>query len=428
MSDPPEVRHSTAAPDLGANSSRSCAQSGPWCGIPGLRPRSRDRGRDGGSAGRRAPRAAGALSLIFAALGLAGCARPGYELLGLPLGRTALLPPGTSADESISNGSFRVSLQSRPAAGCGFTTPFFSLRPEGRSVILRTHFPPGEPVPAKALLPDTVMGQQTPVAADQAVVELRNHLAQLAARGCFGVAGPDRILRLVAESVPMSPLSAEYVRFGAPSGGYVDLPPGVRLVETAPLVSRTGEAVGFERRVYLLRTRAQGGARLEPAKSLSRRVGGHSERGAARVSAGLLKFPKRARLFRLIDLDRAILRTRGSMLIAAAGPKALAIGTQRVLSDPETCTGAGGGYWCRAEPLNAVLAAEVEVKVQGRSVWVPLGATVGGALRKAGAPGSLQEIRVLRRYRGALILVRAAGASRIRHLVLLGGEHISWRH
>ena len=113
-------------------------------------------------------------------------------------------------------------------------------------------------------------------------------------------------------------------------------------------------------------------------------------------------------------------------LLAAATPEALAAATQ----DLETsCRGADSdNFSCLVMPPGAAINAEIGVRANRETYYLPLGATVGELIRGAGigAPDEvLPNLQVRRLFRGRPVKVDFDPTVILR-MVLVGGDSLRW--
>lgn len=130
---------------------------------------------------------------------------------------------------------------------------------------------------------------------------------------------------------------------------------------------------------------------------------------------------------RLFLLTRVSSSDHDVAILEATSPEAMERATEAFEARPEGCAKMPG---CVPVPKGVAVMPEVRVRVQGRPVFIPLGATVRSALAAAGeeTPARVtSRLRILRPFDGRLVPVRFdATESAILRLSLVGGEELTW--
>jgi hypothetical protein len=315
---------------------------------------------------------------------------------------------------------------------------------------------------------------------------LSSWAARLEERGCIASGEGFGLAALAAHSVPL-PLHVEQrlLIHDARESGFTDLRPGYRLrvvspvfqenaapdataagevksVEATPggltiVMEKSPDLVGYEMAWYAVEPRPRdAGSRIVPRYADFHHDGEVTRQQAHRVNH--LPFDPSMAYFRMLFMSR---RTESSdhdiFLVAAPTLPLLEERTRLVEAVPASCgpgvgeAGSPGASSTPAQepvPDTALVRSEIvlrtecivaprqvgmvvffPVQVQGKEVLLHPGATLGSALREAGADPeqALATLDVRKPYSGRLALVEALSSKRdLLALPLGGGEEIDW--
>jgi len=273
-----------------------------------------------------------------------------------------------------------------------------------------------------------------------------------------GCLPPDSALRLVqtlVESLPLSPGNAFGMRFGAYElNGAVTLEPGFRLKVVAPLLKagyteiKTSLAPasgagalevnvegleGFETAYYDVRPRSGAGVEFALASVEQNRIGKiphPPEPGSFHFDIA----PDIHR-FRLLFLRRLSLADRDISLLGARNWDVLLSSAQRFDTVPGSvaeCT-TTPGLQCVAVTTKTAILAEIEVSLNGKPAYVPVGGNLAELLNNAGfqtqeqQDEALARLKVERMWRGRPYPVVIDPKNSLTFgLVLFPGDRVSW--
>jgi hypothetical protein len=259
--------------------------------------------------------------------------------------------------------------------------------------------------------------------------------------GCLAAGDAARILMRIVDNVPMSSHLAFQLRHGNfIRTGYMDLRPEFALRSVAPLlkpgVARyrgTDDIDGYETVYYDLKRRGENGIRIELARVEHNRMGVVTS--ARRPLTEVVALPASMRYARYYFRMWSVGQDRKIALLAAASRDLLDPASKKFEADPEGfCKSpASPRVMCLSVPAQMMIAPELRVSVNGRTMYLPTGGNLGQLLRDAGVkdPKALKELlprlQVLRPYEGLLLPVefdRSRGD--IFSLAPIGGEQIRW--
>ncbi|MBE7545204.1 MAG: hypothetical protein M9913_04500 [Bryobacteraceae bacterium] len=374
------------------------------------------------------------LSLLLATL-LAGCARhtSGPRAFRYS-GEGILFPPASKAPVEVLN----VRGSAPRDSGCTAAIGPFSLRWRKSTALL--HLPPS----LDSTFPD------------QPLEDFHTAIFALEARSCLISGGAARVLDAFASSLSLPARSLYFARYGVYyNSSALNVEPGFVLKLVSPLlrpgsgplvvdatipdrpgpidVRPSDNLEGFETSTYQILPQRPSGVRLQLASVEQNRQGISS--AARQPSAFRLNLPPDARHLRLLFLRRKSASDRDITLVAAPSLQLLDESARRIQAAPDA------GTACSAEPAGrclllpqfTALNLELLVKVNGRSVSVPVGGTVGHAIASAGLatpPHRLNpesgSLHVRRPWHGKAIPIHPDDPTRLFSLVLLGGEEIQW--
>jgi hypothetical protein len=344
-----------------------------------------------------------------------------WRLVRQGTGRT-LIPPGVGAAE-LSARTFKVGI-TRGRAACSRDTGPVRVRRRGKKL-------------------------EVTVARDPLLQEpprwLNQWTAGLETQGCIAPGEGWKLAVHVVESLPLDPNRA-YHLLNDQQTGYRDVGPQNRLQVNSPIVlegtSRIEHTIqsveveghtvnvglkadpnllGFESAWYDLVPKAgRPGFTITP-RSAERHIQGRTERAAA-PSHNYLQFSPDAAYYRLVYKADETIR-----MLGATDRTELDRLTKAIDTDSGACEKAAG--FCISIPRGVAVNSDVLVKVNGRDVELPAGATVMAAVHAGGGKDAeiLPQLSVQRVYGGIPKTVEFDRSEReILMLPLMGGEIISW--
>jgi hypothetical protein len=273
--------------------------------------------------------------------------------------------------------------------------------------------------------------------------------AQAESQGCVAAGEGLKLAARIVESLPLDPRAAW--RLGHADDrqtGYVDLGPETRLQVVSPILREgappdapiqnatnlTGEGsrltltiesspnlVGYETAWYAIQPKTgQIGFAITPL-SAEKHIQGKVEAAAA-PATNYLKFGPQAAYYRLFykaDQGEVV-----EVVLAAATRAELDRQTQAFNSGPALCAQVPSQA-CVVIPKRVALNPFLAIAVNGSEATIPVGSTVGAAIRLERVP---PELKVYKLYAGKPVPVEFDRASpEILGLVLNGGEKISWK-
>ncbi len=281
--------------------------------------------------------------------------------------------------------------------------------------------------------------------------------AELEAQGCLAPGGGLKLADWIAESLPLAPDAVFHLLHSNPGQtGQVDLGPQTRLQVVSPILREsappdaplleildttgsgytlnvtaraTGNAIGYEQAWYGVRPKANGvGFTIAPLGA-EQNIQGKTEH-RPRPATNYFPFPDDAAFYRLFyKADQ----TEFTALVVAARTRAeLERRTEALGTGTASCEKLNNEL-CVALPKNVGVNPLLAVMVNGSEVLVPWGGTVWGAIAKAEGTGRdaamlLPRLAIFRLYHGRPAPVEFDRSSpEILHLVLAGGETISWK-
>ena len=227
------------------------------------------------------------------------------------------------------------------------------------------------------------------------------------------------MLTVVASSLALPPMQLYNVRYGNyQNSASLDLDENFRLKTVSPLlapgvkevkieavipdtpgpivVKSTPGLEGFETSYYELQPVPGGGIRAA-LTSVEQTRNGKST--AATKPAGFsLELPPAARHLRLVSMHADTRTIHDIVLLAAESYAALDAATHRLESNddvPASCRAEREAF-CLLVPKLSIIASQLRVTANGKTVYVPFGGSVGSALREAGANQKPAHLRVLR--------------------------------
>ena len=296
--------------------------------------------------------------------------------------------------------------------GCGLAVAGFSLRPAKGGLELR--------------FADTLIGNGAePVSK---LEQFRQAALRLEDNGCLPADSALRVVQLLVESLPLSSRGAFGLRYGAYElNGAVTLEPGFRLKVVAPLLkagyseiktstapnSKPGRLEvnvegleGFETSYYQVRPRSGGGVEFRLTSVEQNRIGKLTNPPAP--SAFHFDIAPDIRHFRLLFLRRLSLADRDISLLGGESWGVLLSSAQRFDTVPGSvseCT-TTPGLQCVAVTAKTAILSEVEVTLNGRPAFVPIGGNLAELLNNAGfetqeqQDAALANLKIERLWRG----------------------------
>jgi hypothetical protein len=274
--------------------------------------------------------------------------------------------------------------------------------------------------------------------------------------GCVKAGGGAQILDAVAQSASMPSRNIYMARYGRYyMDAAMDVEPGSRLKVVGPLVTPgSGEVkveaaipdkpgtvevkisdnvIGFETSYYAVEALQGGGVRVRLQSVEQNRKGVITP--AQKPEGLVVNPPKGATHMRVMFLRRASRSDRDITLAGAPTAAELDELVKRLESsgDPLAACAAEKKLYCLAIPKLTVLSQEAVITANGKTVSVPVGATVGDALAVSGVryeqmAEAMKTMQVERLYRGKLLPIQAEGGpAPLARLTLLGGERLTWQ-
>jgi hypothetical protein len=264
----------------------------------------------------------------------------------------------------------------------------------------------------------------------QSLEEFRTGLHQLEAQGCLPPGEADQILQRLEESIPMPPAIAVFLRYGLyPVDGAMDLIPGMRLKEVTPMRDALGRTLGYETSWFDVVPRRGGGVALRLAgkpKDAPR----HARRRGLQPQPVDLGFPAQARFLRLLLLQSISSADHPILLLAGVDQNAIDHATGVLQRQPSRCATLSRQSWCHTVPYGSALTAEIRIRVQRKTVYVPVDDTVADAIETAGYPEPqrrLPHLQVRRSFHGRSIpIVGKREKASLLSLQVMGGDEIRW--
>jgi hypothetical protein len=132
---------------------------------------------------------------------------------------------------------------------------------------------------------------------------------------------------------------------------------------------------------------------------------------------------------RLVFMRGNIGNIRGIVLLSAPTYAALDQVAHRLetADDVASQCHAESQAFCLPVPKLSIVASQLRVTANGKPVYVPLGGTVGTAIREAGETQKTPNLQVLRPWHEKLIpVIPSSSTEKLSNLVLIGGEQITW--
>jgi hypothetical protein len=260
---------------------------------------------------------------------------------------------------------------------------------------------------------------------------LRPNLKRQVSAGCLTAAELAVLDRRLIDHLTLPSGALYRLRFGEFAlNGYMDITDEFRLRAVEPIRER-GVVTGYLTSFYLL-DRAPDGGVLVTAGDSEANVQAKLTVGKA-ADSELLHLPAGATWLRFFFRSWSRTEDRRIALIAAPNSAERERASKEFEANPEGyCTGVAKqrGVACVSVPMDMVVGPELRVSANGNDAFVPVGGTLGEALRGAGlrdGRAALGTLEVRRPYEGKLAPVEFDRTrTEILGLVLIGGEQITW--
>lgn len=252
---------------------------------------------------------------------------------------------------------------------------------------------------------------------------------RLRLRTCLPPQHADALLTRLIETRPLASPLAFALRYGSfRTSGYLDLRAPFATKVVKPL-RRNGATIGFETQYFHVDPAPDGdGSRLtlHAAEQII-----NDRRIVPATPEPVLTVSPEARYFRLFFLARRSAADHNIALLAAARQDALDLATPAFQQEPaEYCQSPRDRVACTLFPVNTAVGAELRVRVQRDTRYIPLHGRVRDALAASGVADPqrlLARLQVTRPVRGR---PRPINFDRTRQdifeLILLGNEHLTW--
>lgn len=370
------------------------------------------------------------------ALLLTGCAarQPGaktWRLVGT--GRTLTLNPPRPPGPEFTLRNARAA-KTRNAA-CRLEAREVSFRWKGRNAVVRA-LPdslvatPGSLVAAEGSKGPQGLSSETVLARNWFREDFLPSLVKQQTEGCLAPTEIPQLAQRVIDNLPIPTSTAFRLRYGEfAMNGYIDVDAKFRLTGVEPIRSN-GQVIGYRTSFYLLKPATRGGVEVSAGTSESNTAGTITQ-GAA-VDSELLHLPAGATYLRLFFRSWSIQADRRIAVLAAGSQAALESATAEFNENPEAfCATAGTrGIACVGVPKDTVIGPELLVQANQRSLYVPVGGSLGDLFRAAGVREPkkvLSTLKISKPYEGKLVPVDLSNAGDgILMFVFTGGEQVSW--
>ena len=292
---------------------------------------------------------------------------------------------------------------------------------------------------------------------DEQLDEFRNRITALEGSNCLAGDGAGRVLDVVASSLILPSRRIFYARYGRyERSASLDLDTNFRLKVLSPLlapgvtdlkvaatigdqpgaieIKMSPGLEGYETSYYELQPAPGGG--VHPILISVEQTRDGKTAPAAKPAGFAPELPAGAGRVRLLFMRGEAGEIRDIMLLSASSNAPLEAAGRRIEASGDTRAA------CRAEqeascvsvPRLSAVTPELRVWVQGKPVYITVGATVFDALRAAGLATIGEQrgavaagLRVSRPWRDKLIPVTSTTSpEELLKLVLIGGERIEW--
>lgn len=386
-------------------------------------------------------RSAWKAGLLLALLaGLCGCAARrdslprNYRLAGFPAGEF-ILPPDFSGQPAgadhirVPLGTLAARRSPAASAKCSIHDRFFSLE----------RINPGKGWTATLPTPVAWNHQELAVNAQARWGDFLAQIESLEAAGCIAPQDYEKALALLEQSMPAPAVLASFFRDPLGNRGFVALHPGMRLFIERSIFRNAGpETVANywgETKVYYRVVRQPDG---KIALKLSRVQRSHGlPRGAGHEFPDL----RLGQSFQHLGAVRLFLLTlyvppslkRNGLLVGVRDPGDMVAVLQKIEKNPEIpCRDFGSsGVTCATFEGMVSASAEMNVRVNGKTEYLPVGTKLGDFVRTL--PPSDQSsfwktLRIQRLFRGRLYKVNFNRADpTLPTVALFSGDRMEWR-
>ncbi|WP_321474032.1 hypothetical protein [uncultured Paludibaculum sp.] len=370
------------------------------------------------------------------ALFLAGCSarQPGaktWRLVGT--GRTLTLNPPRPPGPEFTLRNARAASPKGPA--CRLETSDVSFRWKGRSAKVRA-IPdslvatPGSLVAAEGSKGPQGLSGETVLARNWFREDFLPGLAKQQSEGCLTPNEIQQLAQRVIDNLALPTSTAYRLRYGEfAMNGYIDVDAKFRLTGVEP-IRTNGQVTGYQTSYYPLKPAAHGGVQVSAGASESNTAGTITV-GTA-VDSELLHLPAGATYLRLFFRSWSIQADRRIAVLAAGSQAALESATAGFDENPEAfcATASTRGVACVGVPKDTVIGPELLVQTNGRSLYVPVGGSLGDLFRAAGIREPkkvLPALKISKPYEGKLVPVDLSKAGDgLMMFVFTGGEQVTW--
>lgn len=377
-----------------------------------------------------------ASSACLGVLFLAGCSarQPGaktWRLVGA--GRTLTLNPPRPAGAEFTLRNARAS--KAKGAACRLETREVSFRWKGRNAVVRA-LPdslvatPGSLVAAEGSKGPQGLSSETVLARNWFREDFLPGLAKQQTEGCLAPTEIPQVAQRVIDNLSIPTSTAYRLRYGEfAMNGYIDVDAKFRLTGVEP-IRTNGQVSGYRTSYYPLKPAARGGVEVSAGTSESNTAG--TITAGTAVDSELLHLPAGATYLRLFFRSWSIQADRRIAVLAAGSQATLESATAEFNENPEAfcATAATRGIACVGVPKDTVIGPELLVLANQRSLYVPVGGSLGDLFRAAGVREPkkvLATLKISKPYEGKLVPVDLSNAGDgILMFVFTGGEQVSW--
>ncbi|HTU35925.1 MAG TPA: hypothetical protein VMF66_19155 [Candidatus Acidoferrum sp.] len=381
-----------------------------------------------------------AVLLVSIAVVCAGCAArrasvgADYRLVGL-----YLLPPDSPQQfndvqqTQISLGDLGTMPVEQPASKCSIQDRWFYLSSQKSGA--EVDWTATVPLPAAWRDPDLISNSHSDW------IEFFDQMSELQKAGCMSRSAYLTASSAIVESMPAPVMYSLFFRYLFGSGGYIELGPDMRLfIERSIFRDEAGDTnqvsnyLGERKTYYDVAGSAARRITLKRdgewrSKGLSSRAGAeYPDTGLSRRFAGM----RELRLFVLTLFVPPQVR-RNSVLIGVRNPEDMVDITQAIQKNLEIpCKElALRGAVCASFEGVVSASVEMDVVVNGRRRYLPIGSTVETAMAGVSPQAeaaALQTLRIQRLFRGAYRDVQFNPRNpQVPKLELFAGDRISWK-
>jgi len=258
--------------------------------------------------------------------------------------------------------------------------------------------------------------------------QFKSDLGQMERRGCLRSGEANPLAQRVIENLSVPSGMGYRLRYGDYARtGWIDLEPQFRLRTVTP-VRVNGAIEGYEEAWYDLLPRPGGGLAVQLALVEVNRKGTITK--SEHPAVELLSLPESGRYLRMYFRSWTVAGDRKIALLAGPSVEERARGGAEFEKDPEGFCSRPGSITCVAVPREMVLSAELRVATNHGTVAVPVGGSVGDALRVAGVrdyAAAVKTLEMWRPFEGKPLPVRFdRSQNAILGIALMGGEELRW--